>query len=196
MSILHPVPPFILASQSPRRRELLRNAGFNFDSISVDVDETIDPALPPLELVDSLALKKLNACTDYLNKCIVITADTLVFKRNQVLGKPTDRDEAIKMLQTLSNTSHVVTTSVCLGYQAQVYQFNVSTKVYFAALIDEVIEYYVDHYQPMDKAGAYGIQEWIGEIGISRIEGSYTNVVGLPLNETYQAIVEKSALWL
>lgn len=196
MSILHPIPPFILASQSPRRRELLRNAGFNFDSISVDVDESIDPGLPPLELVDSLALKKLKACTEYLNKCIVITADTLVFKGNQVLGKPRDRDEAIKMLKTLANASHTVTTSVCLGYQDNVHQFNVSTKVYFAMLTDEIIEYYIDHYQPMDKAGAYGIQEWIGEIGISRIEGSYTNVVGLPLNETYQAIVEKTGLWL
>ena len=194
--MLELIPNFILASGSPRRRELLEDAGFGFDSISVDVDESIKPGLSPLEIVDDLALRKLTACKEFSDKNLVLTADTLVFQQDHILGKPIDRKDAIRMLKLLSNTYHTVTTSVCFGYKDFKHQFNVSTKVYFTELSLQTIAYYIDHYQPFDKAGSYGIQEWIGEIGIYKIEGSYTNVVGLPMTETYQTIVHLIDKWM
>ena len=196
MSILKAIPPFILGSGSPRRRELLRDAGFNFDVIKVDVDETLPKSLKPAEAVDYLSLKKLIACEEYCKDNLVLTADTLVFLEDKILGKPENREEAISMLQLLSGKTHQVLTSVCLGYQDKRFQFNVATEVSFASLDHHIITYYVDHYQPFDKAGSYGIQEWIGEIGIPRINGSFTNVVGLPMHETYHAIVKYSKQWI
>ena len=196
MSILKAIPPFILGSGSPRRRELLRDAGFNFDIIKVDVDETIPEKLTPIEAVDYLSMKKLVACKEFCKENLVLTADTLVFLEDKILGKPNNRDEAISMLELLSGKTHQVITSVCLGYQENQFQYNVSTAVTFAILDRNIISYYIDHYQPFDKAGSYGIQEWIGEIGIPRIEGSFTNVVGLPMHETYHAIVKYSKQWI
>ena len=112
------------------------------------------------------------------------------------MGKPHNRQEAIAMLQQLSGKMHFVTTSVCLGYQKNTHQFKVTTRVYFAPLNQAEIAYYVEQYRPFDKAGSYGIQEWIGQIGITKIEGSYTNVVGLPMPETYRAIIDCSKQWL
>jgi len=189
------IPPFILASASPRRKELLEQTGLKFTIVKVDVDETENKALEPLEIVDDLALRKLAACHDYLKNNLVITADTLVFIDNDILAKPLDRREAHAMLSRLSGADHTVTTSVCLGYQDKIRQFNVSTTVHFESLSDEIINYYIDTYQPFDKAGSYGIQEWLGQIGISSISGSYTNVVGLPVAETYAAIIEVIGDW-
>lgn len=194
--MMNSTPPFILASSSPRRRGLLRDAGFNFDVIAIDFDETHPVGLSPIEIVEFLAHKKLASCNEWLAKFLVVTADTLVFKDNTILGKPIDRPHAIEMLNDLSNSEHIVATSVCLGYQKQLHQFTVTTTVYFAPLSNDEIEYYVDHYMPFDKAGSYGIQEWIGQIGIKKIAGSYTNVVGLPMYETYHAIVDLSNKWL
>jgi septum formation protein len=194
--MMNSIPPFILASSSPRRRGLLRDAGFNFDVIAIDVEESHPAGLSPIEIVEFLAYKKLAACNEWLAKFLVVTADTLVFKEDTILGKPNDRPHAIKMLSALSDSEHKVSTSVCLGYQNQLHQFTVTTKVDFAELSPDEIEYYVDHYMPFDKAGSYGIQEWIGQIGIKKIDGSYTNVVGLPMHETYHAIVELSNKWL
>jgi len=187
--------PFILASASPRRSELLHDAGFNFDVISINTDESYPSDLSPVEVVDHIALQKLKACTEWLAKFVVVTADTLVFKEDDILGKPNDRKEATNMLESLSDCVHTVTTSVCIGFKQYVHQFNVSTQVYFSALSSEEIEYYVEHYLPFDKAGSYGIQEWIGQIGIKKIEGSYTNVMGLPMHETFHAIVSMSKKW-
>ena len=194
--MMNSTPPFILASSSPRRRELLRDAGFNFDVIRVDADESIPEELSPIEIVEHLAQKKLAGCKEWLAKFLVLTADTLVFKHDAVLGKPANRSQAIEMLNELSNSRHIVATSVCLGYQDKIHQITVTTEVDFALLSVEEIEYYVDHYRPFDKAGSYGIQEWIGQIGIKKIDGSYTNVVGLPMYETYHAIVAFSKKWL
>lgn len=188
--------PFVLASSSPRRSELLHDAGFNFDVVKVDIDENYPEGLTPIQVVDHIALEKLKASSAWLANYMVVTADTLVFKEDVILGKPNDREQAIAMLQTLSNRDHTVTTSVCIGYKKNVHQFHVSTRVYFAPLTQDEIEYYVDHYLPFDKAGSYGIQEWIGQIGIKKIEGSYTNVMGLPMHETFHAIVEMSKKWL
>ena len=194
--MMNSTPPFILASSSPRRRALLRDAGFNFDVIAIDVDETHPAGLSPIEIVEFLAHKKLAASNEWLAKFLVLTADTLVFKEDTIFGKPNDRPHAIEMLRALSNGEHKVATSVCLGYQNQVHQFTVTTKVDFAQLSSDEIEYYVDHYLPFDKAGSYGIQEWIGLVGIKKIDGSYTNVVGLPMHETFHAVVALSKKWL
>ncbi|RLD19882.1 MAG: septum formation protein Maf [Bacteroidetes bacterium] len=193
---MNSTPPFILASSSPRRRELLHDAGFNFDVIAIDVNEDYPEGLAPVNVVELLALRKLDACKEWLKKFLVVTADTLVYKENTILGKPKDRPHAIEMLSMLSNSKHEVATSVCIGYHEKVEQFTVKTIVEFAQLSEDEIEYYVDHYMPFDKAGSYGIQEWIGQVGIRKIEGSYTNVVGLPMHETYHSIVRLSKDWL
>lgn len=195
MSIAEIKPSFILASGSPRRKELLEAAGFSFEIAKVDVDETINSELQPLEVVDELARKKLEACQELLNDNLVLTADTLVFKGNDILGKPLDRNDAVRMLRLLSASEHNVTTSVCLGYEDKVHQFNVTTVVGFNELDDKMIDYYLDNYEPYDKAGSYGIQEWLGQVAIARIEGSYTNVVGLPVAETYEAILDVYKRW-
>jgi nucleoside triphosphate pyrophosphatase len=194
--MMNSTPPFILASGSPRRRELLHDAGFNFDIIAVDIEESYPDGLKPLEIVEYLAYEKLMACQEWLTKFLVVTADTLVFKENTILGKPKDRPHAIDMLNELSGHKHEVATSVCLGYKNNKHQFTITTEVYFATISQQEIEYYVDHYRPYDKAGSYGIQEWLGETGIKKINGSYTNVVGLPMHETYQAIINYSKSWL
>ena len=196
LKMMNSTQPFILASSSPRRRELLHDAGFNFDVIAVNINETPPHGLSPIAVVEYLANKKLLACEEWLIKFLVVTADTLVFKNNNILGKPNDRPHAIEMLNELAGSKHEVATSVCLGYQNQTHQLTVITTVEFAQLSKDEIEYYVDHYMPFDKAGSYGIQEWIGQVGIRKIDGSYTNVVGLPMHETYHAIVALSKKWL
>lgn len=193
---MNSTPKFILASSSPRRSELLAEAGFTFEVISLDINEQQPDDLSPTAVVEHLARQKLNACEPWLAKSLVLTADTLVFKDSSILGKPRDRNHAIEMLTELSDSKHTVITSVCLGYQKQVQQFSVATIVAFAKLSNEQIVYYIDNYQPYDKAGSYGIQEWIGKIGVRKIDGSYTNVVGLPMQETYIAIVSLSNQWL
>ena len=196
MSVISKVPPFILASASPRRRELLLRAGFKLNTVTIAIDEAHDGIAEPIEIVRSIATKKLEACTQYLEDSLVLTADTLVFKDDQILGKPVDKNDAVRMLKLLSNSSHSVVTAVCIGHQDQSYTFHVATEVYFAPLDSEMIEYYIENYRPFDKAGAYGIQEWIGDVAIQKINGSYTNVVGLPMYETSQAIINYSDKWL
>jgi len=193
---MNSIPPFILASSSPRRKQLLEEAGFTFEVVSYNTDESFDERMNPIDVVEFLAKKKLLAAHNWLQKRLVITADTLVFKDNKILGKPQDRKDAVDMLRFLSNGQHEVVTSVCIGYQNHLEQFSVNTKVQFDKLKKEEIEHYVDQYLPFDKAGSYGIQEWIGLIGIAKIDGSYTNVVGLPLNETYRAIIDFSRKWI
>ncbi len=175
---------------------MLHEAGFDFEVMAVDVEETYPQELAPVAVVAHLAKKKLTACQKWLADTLVITADTLVYQGPEIMGKPHNRQHAVAMLQELAGTMHEVTTSVCLGYRSNLHQFSVTTKVYFAGLSDAEITYYVDHYKPFDKAGSYGIQEWIGQIGIRKIEGSYTNVVGLPMHETYRAIMACNRQWL
>ncbi|MEN8250403.1 MAG: Maf family protein, partial [Bacteroidota bacterium] len=145
-----PIQPFILASASPRRKELLEEAGLDFEVIKLNIDESHPDGLSPLETVDFLAKKKLSRCSKWLKERLVITADTLVFKGDHILGKPGDRQHAIEMLNQLSGSDHIVTTSVCIGYKKHIHQFNVSTKVTFTNLSQLEIEYYVDSYKPYD----------------------------------------------
>lgn len=177
----------LLASKSPRRRELLSKLGFPIEFVDIDVDELIDSPLPPCAVAEHLACRKADAypVSNLNDDAVLVTADTIVVHRDQILGKPHSRDEAISMLRSLADDRHTVYTGVCLRSRTDAISFTESTDVIFNPLTDADIEYYVDTYRPYDKAGAYGIQEWIGMVGIKAIEGCYYNVVGLPVATLY-----------
>jgi len=182
----------ILGSQSPRRKELLASLDIEFEVIIKSVDESIPNNIGSSEAAEYVAFKKLQAFEEEEYKSsLLITADTIVVDQdNNVLGKPRTKEEAIQVLRSLAGKSHLVFTGVALRFGEQVKSFTEETLVDFAALDDNEIEYYVEKYKPYDKAGAYGIQEWIGRIAVSRIEGSYENVMGLPTVKLYQTIKE------
>ena len=180
----------ILASASPRRRFLLKQLDIEFTSVSAEVDESIPEGMNPDEIAIFLAEKKADHFEDLLKdpKNILITADTLVLIDGVILGKPEDKEGAIKMLKSLSGKMHSVVTGVCIRSCDKDRSFTDWTDVYFKSLSKDEIEYYLDHYKPYDKAGAYGAQEWIGYIGIRRLEGSYFNVMGLPVHKLYEEL--------
>ena len=173
----------LLASKSPRRRELLSSLGFPLRIVDVDVEETIGSEIPASEVAEQLAILKSGGYNSQLlvNGDILVTADTVVVCDKQVMGKPHSRQEAYEMLQSLSGREHQVYTGVCLRSKDLQISFAEKTDVWFRNLSEEEIFYYIDTYKPFDKAGAYGIQEWIGMVGIERIEGCYYNVMGLPV---------------
>jgi len=177
----------ILASQSPRRQQLLKELGLDFEVKPVNVEESYPASLRKKDIAIYLSeLKAKSFNFDKLCKnCLVITADTIVLQEGQILPKPKDFDDAVRILQTLSGNMHEVITGVSLRTKNNLSSFHSVTKVYFKNLTPEEIQYYIEHYKPYDKAGAYGIQEWIGYIGIEKIEGSYFNVVGLPVQKLY-----------
>ena len=178
----------ILASGSPRRHELLSGLHIPYTiEYNPNIEETIDPSLPPEAIPQSLALQKSLAFPRLLAPDeLLITADTLVFCNGIILGKPHSREEAIDMLQLLSGKTHTVCTGVCFRSTRANHSFTASTQVTFALISEEEIFYYVDFYKPYDKAGAYGAQDWIGYMGIERIQGSYYNVMGLPVQMLYR----------
>lgn len=179
----------ILASASPRRRQLLEGAGFDFKVRLKPTEEKWEPGMPPEKVPEHLAHLKASAFEGELQPDeLLITADTVVCLNGEILGKPAGREDAIAMLRKLSGCKHTVVTGVCLTTADRQKSFSVSTDVYFKELTDKEITYYVDRYQPFDKAGAYGIQEWIGYIGIRRIEGSFYNVMGLPVQKLYEEL--------
>lgn len=179
----------LLASQSPRRREILSLAGCNFRVISADVDETYYDDVPVRAFPEYLASKKANAVSAKAEQEeIIIAADTIVLKEEKIYGKPTDRADAIRILTELSGARHDVITGVCLLAHGKENTFSELTKVYFNALTAEQITFYVDTFKPFDKAGAYAIQEWIGVIGIRKIEGCYFNVMGLPMSRVWEEL--------
>jgi septum formation protein len=178
----------ILASSSPRRRELLSSLGIQFEVIKPPFDEAVPVSNDPEAIARSLAFSKARQVKEMEvigDKDILITADTIVWCDNRVLNKPSGREEAIEMLNTLSGKSHLVVTGVCLLSGISDITFSSGTLVTFKKLSDEEISYYVDNYKPFDKAGAYGIQEWIGFIAVESISGSYYNVMGLPVQKLY-----------
>ena len=183
----------LLASKSPRRRELLSQLGLPIGFVDISVDEHLDTPLPPSEVAEHLAKRKANAypIDNLAEGDVLITADTVVVHRDNILGKPHNRQNAIQMLHELSGESHTVYTGVCLRSRHLSDSFTESTVVRFNQLSDEDIIYYVDHYQPFAKAGAYGIQEWIGMVSIGAIEGCYYNVVGLPVATLYDRLRNK-----
>ena len=176
----------ILASGSPRRQQFFKDMDLDFEIRLKEVAEIYPTELQAAEITDFLAELKANAFADDLSQNeLLITSDTIVWHQNRALGKPKDFEDAFQILRSLSNSTHEVITSVCFKTLEKVHVFHEITKVTFCTLSDEAIKYYLDLYKPFDKAGAYGIQEWIGLVGITKIEGSYTNVVGLPTQKVY-----------
>ncbi len=181
----------ILASQSPRRKQLLSELGLRFEVLVKDYDESYPAYLEGEEIALFLARRKAGCFRDEIrDNEIVITADTIVWSRKKVLGKPAGRKDAIRMIAELSGSTHEVITGVVLLSVKGEKAFSETTMVSFDELTDEEIEYYVEKYKPFDKAGAYGIQEWIGIAGCSRVEGSYFNVVGLPVHRLYRELLD------
>ena len=183
----------ILASGSPRRQELLKSLGLPFEIRIKEIDEVYPKHLKKSEISDYLAQLKSNAFVEELNpKDVLITSDTIVWHHNMALGKPKSKDDAFQMLQKLSGKTHEVITSVCIKSLQKEDIFNCITKVTFKELSSEEIQFYIDNYNPMDKAGAYGIQDWIGQIGVTKIEGSYFNVMGFPIHKIYSQLLKFS----
>lgn len=180
----------ILGSQSPRRKELLQLAGIPFRVMTADGSEEFPRNMPPHEVVLNLCREKSNAFEAELKNpsVIVITADTIVVNNGMIVNKPADEKQALEMLESLNNGWHQVLTGVCIRHKDVIRQFYEITEVRFRNLSTDEILYYIKHYKPFDKAGAYGIQEWIGYVGISRILGSYSNVMGLPVERVYMEL--------
>lgn len=180
----------VLASNSPRRRELLSGLGISYEvRVLPDVEESYPAALPVGEIEEYIAREKAEAYKSVMTDDeLLITADTVVVCKGEVMGKPVDEADARRMLHKLSGCTHQVTTGVCLTTTGAHRSFSVTTNVSFKNLSDEEIDYYVANYHPMDKAGAYGIQEWIGYIGVTGLEGSYFNVMGLPVQRIYKEL--------
>ncbi len=180
----------VLASGSPRRRELLGGLGINFRVACLsNIDETYPSDLPTNMVAEYLSKKKAEAYRKSLtDKQLIITADTVVITDRKILGKPTDAADASRMLKALSGAVHQVVTGVTVMSAAKTVSFSATTNVRFATLSDEEIDYYISHYRPFDKAGAYGIQEWIGYIAVEGIDGSYFNVMGLPIQKLYTVL--------
>jgi len=180
----------ILGSNSPRRKELLAGLGIDFEvKVIGGISESYPADMPACDVAAYIAGKKADAYTDMLSEdTLVITADTVVIVGNEILGKPVDGDDARRMLRLLSGKTHHVTTGVCLLTSSCRRVFSVTTDVTFKTLADREIDYYINNYRPFDKAGAYGIQEWIGYIGVTGLNGSYFNVMGLPVQRIYQEL--------
>lgn len=176
-----------LASKSPRRTELLQLMGLEHQILLKEVDESF-PSDLALEQVAAYIAKKKADAFEHQADGIIITADTVVVLNNEILGKPTDRDDAVAMLKNLNGNMHLVITGVSLKTAEETISFSDTTEVYFKELSQADIEFYVDQYQPYDKAGAYGIQEWIGLVAIEKIVGSYTNVMGLPTEKLFEKL--------
>lgn len=180
----------LLASNSPRRRELLSGLGVKYRVTALpDIDESYPDTLQGEEIPQYIAAAKAEAYKpEMTDNTLLITADTIVWLNGKVFGKPKDKDDAKNMLRTLSGNIHTVITGVCISTREKQISFAVSTDVSFAPLEEEEIDFYVEKYNPVDKAGAYGIQEWIGFVGVNGINGSYFNVMGLPIHRLYQEL--------
>ncbi len=181
--------PVILASQSKRRKVLLKKIVSNFKIISPDISEKQPENINNSELPCFLAQKKaLSVAQKSSQQSLIIAADTVVLWKDEILDKPASREQAIRILEKLSNNKHEVITGVCILAQDVIERFDVTTKVHFERLEKEEIAFYVDNFNPYDKAGAYGIQEWIGMVGVKKLEGCYYNVVGMPISALYQKL--------
>lgn len=181
-----------LVSKSPRRASLLQSMGIQFEVVTSNVDESYEDSLAPTQVAEYLSQIKLSGIDmqQYDDKSIFITCDTIVVVDDQILGKPKDKADAVRMLEMLSEREHQVITGVTVATKSQQITSHRSTNVVFDTLSSEEIEYYVNTYKPMDKAGAYGVQEWIGCIGINAIDGSFYNVMGLPTKLLWDMLKE------
>jgi septum formation protein len=180
----------ILASGSPRRQELLKGLDIPFIVETKEIEEVYPKHLKENEITEFLARLKIKAFKDISDDKILITADTIVWHKGKAVMKPRNREEAIQILTSLSNTCHYVYTSVCIKSNTKTRIFSDQTKVCFKKLTEEEISYYIDKYKPYDKAGSYGAQDWIGFIAITKLEGSYFNVMGFPVHKLYQELLD------
>ncbi len=180
----------VLASKSPRRQELLKGIGVEFSVLTKDVDESYSKNISVFDVAPFLSLKKAKAFeeSELPENYLVITADTIVVVDDKILGKPVDAEDATNMLRLISGKKHSVITGVTIRTAERIKTFSVTSKVSFDVLDEDEIEYYVSEFKPFDKAGSYGIQEWIGYIGVNNVEGSYFNVMGLPTHKLYQML--------
>lgn len=184
----------ILASGSPRRKELLSGLGLDYKVLLLpEIDESYPNDIFGSKIAQYVAEKKADAYT-LEEDTLLITADTIVLLGNQVLGKPKDEEDAKRMLRLLSSNTHTVATGVCICTKEKTHSFVVTSEVRFAKLDDGEINYYVDKYKPLDKAGAYGIQEWIGYIAVEHISGSYFNIMGLPVQRLYKELKKEFSI--
>ncbi len=185
------IPEIILGSASPRRKELLKKMGFSFTSHPVNIDESYPINLPAMEVAGYISKMKMLALFKVVNSDnkILLTADTTVCFENKIIGKPKNRDEAFSTLKTLSGKMHTVVSSCMIKFGEFEDVFSEKTIVYFNEISDKEITHYIDNHQPYDKAGSYGIQDWIGVVGIHKIDGSYNNVVGLPTDILYHKLI-------
>ncbi|MBP7272625.1 MAG: septum formation protein Maf [Saprospiraceae bacterium] len=189
---LHSSKPIILASASPRRQQLLHEAGFRFEVFAPNVDETYPADMPVAEVPEYLATLKANAILPQFasdTASVILAADSVVILNNLIFGKPANASDAKNILRQLAGHRHDVITGVCLCNRDKQVRFSVTSSVFIDNLSDAEIDYYITQYQPFDKAGAYGIQEWLGLCKVARIEGSYSNIMGLPMREVYQHIL-------
>ncbi len=183
--------PLILASQSPRRSQLLREAGFEFSVQAFDIDESFPPEMPPHEVAPWLAQRKARAAAHLIqDREIILAADSTVILDGVIYNKPADYADAFRMIQALSGKQHTVVTGVCLLAKEKEKTFAGVIKVWFSELSEVEIDYYIRTWQPFDKAGSYGAQDWIGHCKITRIEGTFQNVMGLPVDLVYAALQE------
>ena len=178
----------LLASQSPRRKELLAALGYEFETVKIDCEETYSPELASEKIAEYLSEKKSNAYGEVEKDTVLITADTVVAFGPHVLGKPKDREEAKNMLKLLANNKHQVYTGITVKTADKIISATDMAEVHFMEMSEEEIEFYVDQYKPFDKAGSYGVQEWIGMAKISKIEGSYYTIMGLPTHLLYEIL--------
>jgi septum formation protein len=188
------MPDIILASQSPRRKQLLEWAEVDFNIVVADTDESYPPGLDPAQVAIHIALQKAKAVEHEAGKKTILAADTIVVLGKKIIGKPKDREDAISILGLLSGQRHNVITGVVILHEGKKISFADITEVSFHELTREQIEFYVDKYQPFDKAGAYAIQEWIGVVGISGVKGDFYNVMGLPVSRVVRELRKLSAL--
>ncbi|MCB9261702.1 MAG: septum formation protein Maf [Flavobacteriales bacterium] len=179
---------YLLGSKSPRRSELLQMLGVSFSVVSINCDERFDPDMPPQQVAQYLAKTKSEAFAGNLENSVLITADTTVILKNEILNKPADTDEAFEMLCKLSGNQHIVNTGICLRNNEKTITFFDETEVFVNPMTRDEIWYYIEKYQPLDKAGAYGIQEWFGMAKIEKINGCFYNVMGLPTAKLYSEL--------
>jgi septum formation protein len=180
----------VLGSQSPRRKELLKGLNIEFEVRVADIDESFPDSLETEKVAEYIAINKLKALAPHANSNeLIICSDTIVVLKNEILGKPTDRVDATRMLEKLSGQTHTVITSVAMSDGWKDLVFSDETKVTFKNLTKTEIKYYLDNYMPYDKAGSYGVQEWIGMVAITKMEGSYFTVMGFPVHKVYEAMV-------
>jgi septum formation protein len=180
--------PLILASNSPRRKQLLQEAGFDFEVEVIPTDESFPENLPTQEVAGYISSQKAEVFRSLHPDKIILTADTVVIIGDVILNKPADAAEAFQMLKMLSGKTHKVTTAVSLLSDDKIYTVSDTALVTFRTLVETEINYYIEHYKPFDKAGSYGVQEWIGMVGIERIEGSFYTIMGLPVHVVYQLL--------